>query len=154
GERWGELTSLLREQLELVSSKQEKLTHLRRLLVLFDERLGDLAQGSWAAAEILKLVPGDREALTRLEAILERSDDKPRLVQTLEYHTRYTATAEEKVNLVRRIARILHSDLGEVERAAGYWEQLGRLAPGDATALDALAEAYDKLGKPEDPARL
>ena len=154
GERWGELTKLLREQLELVSSKQEKLTHLRRLLALFDERLGDLAQGSWAAAEILKLVPGDREALTRLEAILERSDDKERLVQTLEYHTRYTATAEEKVHLIHRIADLLHNSLGDVEKATGYWEQLAKLAPGDPAALDALATAYEKLGKPEDLARV
>jgi tetratricopeptide (TPR) repeat protein len=154
GERWGELTSLLREQLELVSSKQEKLTHLRRLLVLFDERLGDLAQGSWAAAEILKLVPGDREALTRLEAILERSDDKERLVQTLEYHTRYTATAEEKVHLIHRIADLLQNSLGDVEKATPYWEQLAKLAPGDPAALDALATAYEKLNKPEDLARV
>jgi tetratricopeptide (TPR) repeat protein len=154
GERWGELTNLLREQLELVSSKQEKLTHLRRLLVLFDERLGDLAQGSWAAAEILKLVPGDREALTRLEAILERSDDKERLVQTLEYHTRYTATAEEKVHLIHRIADLLHNSLGDVEKATAYWEQLAKLAPGDPAALDALAAAYEKLNRPEDLARV
>jgi tetratricopeptide (TPR) repeat protein len=154
GERWAELTKLLRDQLELVSSKQEKLTHLRRLLVLYDERVGDLAQGSWAAAEILKLLPGDREALTRLEAILERSDDKQRLVQTLEYHTRYTATAEEKVHLIHRIADLLHNHLGEVEKATSYWEQLAKLAPGDPAALDALATAYEKLGKPEDLARV
>src|SRR5439155_23148192 len=43
GERWAELSKLLREQLELAGAKQEKLTLLRRLLVLYDERVGDLA---------------------------------------------------------------------------------------------------------------
>jgi golgin subfamily B member 1 len=154
GERYQELAKLLRDQLEVAASKQEKVGLLRRLLGIYDERLSDLAEASWSAAEILKLMPGDRDALHRLEAVLERSDDKARLVQTLEYHTRYVATAEEKVSIIRRIADLLHNHLGEVERATGYWEQLVRLAPGDGAALDALAEAYDKLGKAEDLARV
>lgn len=154
GEKWDELAKLLREQHDLSTAKQEKLNILRRLLPLYDERLGDLAEGSWAATEILKLVPGDRDALARLESILERSEDRPRLVQTLEYHLRYVGTNEEKVQLTRRIAELLHHGLGDVDRAAAYWEQLVKLSPADRTALASLAEAYQQLERPEDLARV
>ncbi len=154
GERWQDLAKLLRGQLELVTTKQEKLTLLRRLLVLYDERLAQATEGNWAATEILKLVPGDRDALARLEAILDRLDDKTQLVEILEYHVKYAATSEEKGRLVRRIADLLQNKLGEYERAAGYWEQLVRLVPGDSTALEALAAAYERLGRAEDLARI
>lgn len=154
GEKWGELATLLRQQMELAASKQEKLTLLRRLLTIYDERLKDTTEGAWAAAEILKLIPGERDAVTRLEAMLERTGDVDRLVQTLEYHIRYAGTADEKVRLVRRLAELLHNQVGDLERAAACWEQLIRLAPGDGAALVALATAYEKLKRPEDLVRI
>src|SRR2546427_11899089 len=44
-------------------SLHDALPILRRLLALYEERLADPSQASWAAAEILKLTPGDREAM-------------------------------------------------------------------------------------------
>ena len=152
-ERWSDLAALLRGQLE-AGNKQEKAANLRRLLLLYTDRLNQLAEGSWAAAEILKLAPGDRDALERLEAILEQSDDKERLVETLEYHTRYAATNEEKLRLYLRIADLLQNRIGDEERAMRWWEEILRLAPGDATALDALAAGYERLGRPEDLAKV
>ncbi len=35
-----------------------------------------------------------------------------------------------------------------------WWEEILRLAPGDATALDALAAGYERLGRPEDLAKV
>ena len=75
------LAQLLREQIDRADSKQERVSLLRRLLVIYDERLADLAQGQWAANEILKAVPGDRDTLTRLEGILERAGRAAELVQ-------------------------------------------------------------------------
>jgi golgin subfamily B member 1 len=153
-ERWGELAAMLRAQLESSATKQEKVGTLRRLLVLYQDKLGQMAEASWASAEILKLAPGDPEALERQEAILERGDDKTRLVETLEYHTRYAASNEEKLRLCLRIAELLQKEVGDHERAIKWWEEILALQPGDATALDALVEGYDKLGKGEELARV
>src|SRR5205823_4830279 len=54
-ERWPDLAQLLREQVEAIPAKAEKVALLRRLLALYEEHLGDPASASWAAAEILKL---------------------------------------------------------------------------------------------------
>ena len=156
-EREGDFAGLaktLRQQLDAAVTKQERVNLLRRLLVIYDERLTDLVEGSWTATEILKLVPGDREALNRLEGILERSDDMGRLVQTLEYHTRYAATVEEKIQIVRRIAEILQTRVGDLAAAAERWEQVARLSPDEGEALDVLAGLYQQLDKGADLARV
>ena len=152
-EQWAELATLLRNQVELTSVDAEKVNLLRRLLSLYEERLADLSSASWAAAQILKLLPGDRDALVRLESIFERSNDKPRLVKMLEYHLRYATTAEEKLGLVRRIADLLQNQLDDFDRAVAYWENVLKHVPGDQQALQALLAGYEKAGRLEDLAR-
>jgi tetratricopeptide (TPR) repeat protein len=153
-ERWADLAGLLRGQVEAISAKAEKLVFLRRLLALYQERLGDLHEGSWAAAEILKLAPGDREALEGLESILERGEDPRRLVDTLEYHLRYVSSPDEKIRIALRIADLLQNRIGDLDRAARWWEEILHLQPGDAAALDALATAYEQLGRTDELARV
>jgi tetratricopeptide (TPR) repeat protein len=150
-EQWAELAALLRNQVELTSVDAEKVNFLRRLLGLYEERLADPSSASWAAAQILKLLPGDRDALVRLESIFERSNDKPRLVKMLEYHLRHATNAEEKLALVRRIADLLQTD--DFDRAIPYWENVLKHVPGDQQALQALLAGYEKAGQPEDVAR-
>ena len=152
-EQWAELAALLRSQVEATSIDAEKVHLLRRLLGLYEERLADVSSASWAAAQILKLVPGDREALLRLESILERSSDKPRLVKMLEYHLRYSTSAEEKLGLVRRVADLLQNQVDDFDRAIPYWENILKHVPGDQQALQALLAGYEKAGRHEDLAR-
>ena len=152
-EQWAELAALLRSQVELTSLDAEKVNLLRRLLSLYEERLADLSSASWAAAQILKLLPGDRDALLRLEGIFERSNDRPRLVKMLEYHLRYATSAEEKLGLVRRIADLVQNQLDDFDRAIPYWENILKHFPGDQQALQALLAGYDKAGRLEDLAR-
>ncbi len=113
------LANALREQIELTSSKQERVGLLRRVLVIYDERTGDLVQGQWAANEILQAVPGDRDTLTRLERILERAGQPADLVRVLELHAHHAANPDEKLQLYRRIAEILYSKLQDPDRRGG-----------------------------------
>jgi tetratricopeptide (TPR) repeat protein len=153
-EQWAELAALLRKQVEATSVEAEKINLLRRLLGLYEERLADPSSASWAAAQILKLVPGDRDALVRLENIFEQSSDKPRLVKMLEYHLRYATTAEEKLGLVRRVAEILQNQVDDFDRAIPYWDNVLKHVPGDQQALLALLAGYEKAGRPEELARM
>jgi tetratricopeptide (TPR) repeat protein len=152
-EQWAELAALLRNQVELTTVDAEKLNLLRRLLGLYEERLSDLQSAAWAAAQILKLLPGDRDALVRVESIFERMNDKPRLVKMLEYHLRYAAAGEEKLGLVRHIADLLQNQLGDFDRAVPYWENVLKHVPGDQQALPALLAGYEKAGRLDELAR-
>jgi tetratricopeptide (TPR) repeat protein len=156
-EREGDFAGLaktLREQIDLSPSKQERVSLLRRLLVIYDERLSVLAEATWAASEILHAVPGDRDTLTRLEGILERSGDVRRLVVVLDQHTRYAANPDEKVQLIRRIAELLQGKLADPLAAAERWEEVARLDPDDARALDALSGIYTAQEKYAELARV
>jgi tetratricopeptide (TPR) repeat protein len=153
-ERWADLAPLLRNQCESAAAEAEKISILRRLLVIYMEKLADLPAASLAATQILKFLPGDNDALLRLETILEQSGDKPRLVKMLEYHLRYAGAASEKLHLIKRIAGLLQKDLGDYAKAIPYWEKVVKHVPDDVVAIDALLVAYAHLDRHEDLARV
>jgi golgin subfamily B member 1 len=148
------LARTLRNQIEVAPSKQEKVSLLRRLLVLYDERLNDVDAGAWSASEILKLVPGDRDTLSRLEDLLAGAGDHAGLVQTLDYHAQHASTPDEQVEILVRAADLLGTALGDTAGAAARWEEVVRLDPDDERALDALTEIYGRLEQHADLARI
>ncbi len=148
------LAKTLREQIDLTTAKQERVSLLRRLLAIDDERLANLAEGAWAAAEILQIVPGDRDTLTRLEGILERSGEHARLCEVLEQHAAVASNTDEKVPLVRQMAEIYQLKLNDLPRAAERWEEVARLDPGDTRALEALTSIYTESEKLTELARI
>jgi tetratricopeptide (TPR) repeat protein len=148
------LAGALREQIETAPTLQERVTLLRKLLAIYDERLADLAQGEWAANEILQAVPGDRDTLTRLEGILERGGDARKLATVLDQHVKYAAGPDEKVALVARVAELHQGPLQDPAGAALRWEEVVRLDPDDARALGALEGLYAALEKPAELARV
>ncbi len=154
GERYAELAPLLRSQIEIAATDAEKVSILRRLVAIYVEKLADLPAASLDAAQILKFVPGDNDALLQLESILEKSGDKPRLVKMLEYHLRYAASSDEKLHIIKHIAGLLQDDLGEVAKAVPYWEKVVKHVPNDERAIDALLLAYEHLARSEDLARI
>lgn len=154
GERWADLAPLLREQIEIAPADGEKVALLRRLLTIYTEKLNDLPAASLAATQILKFIPGDNDALLRLEGILEQSGDKPRLVKMLEYHLRYAGSANEKLHIIKRIAGLLQDQLGDFAKAIPYWEKIVKHVRGDEQAIDALLVAYQHVGRHEDLARI
>jgi tetratricopeptide (TPR) repeat protein len=148
------LAQSLREQVTATAGMQERVTLLRKLLAIYDERLNDLAQGEWAANEILTAVPGDRDTLTRLEGILEKAGDAGKLAGVLDQHVKYASGPDEKVQLVVRLAELLQGPLQNPAGAAERWEEVVRLDPDDGRALEALTTLYTALGRPDELARV
>jgi len=122
------------------AKRAERLTMLRRLAILYETRLADVDGVVYAASAVLELLTGDRDALERMERVLDKAGD-PRLEQTLEYHAAASSSPAERAKLLKRLARIAaarHDDLAALER----WEQTLRASPADRDALAALAELY------------
>ena len=105
-------------------SKQERVSLLRRLLVIYDERLNNLAEGD---------LGGERDPAGRSPAIATRSRGSRRCwsapatcaswSSVLEQHTKYAANPDEKVQLLRRAAELVQDKL---QRSAGRGRALGR----------------------------
>ncbi|HUS32223.1 MAG TPA: tetratricopeptide repeat protein, partial [Kofleriaceae bacterium] len=125
-----------------VAKRSERLTTLRRLAQIYETRLADVDGVVYACRGVLELLSGDRDALDRMERVLEKAHD-PRLEQTLEYHAQASASPAERAKLLRRLAKMAterQDDVVALER----WEATLRASPGDPDALAALAGLYER----------
>ncbi|MEZ4360851.1 MAG: hypothetical protein R3B48_11780 [Kofleriaceae bacterium] len=125
-----------------VTKRSERLTAFRRLAQLCETRLADVDGVVFACSGVLELLPGDRDALDRMERVLERAGD-PRLEQTLEYHASVAASPAERTKLLRRLAKLAQAADDELT-ALDRWEQALRTSPTDPEALAALAILYER----------
>ncbi|HET9626006.1 MAG TPA: hypothetical protein VFP84_31815, partial [Kofleriaceae bacterium] len=124
-----------------VAKRAERLTMLRRLALLYETRLADVDGVVYASSAVLELLSGDRDALERMERVLEKAND-PRLEQTLEYHAAAASSPAERAKLLKRLAKLAtarEDDLAALER----WEQTLRASPADPDALAALSRLYE-----------
>jgi tetratricopeptide (TPR) repeat protein len=129
-----------------VAKRVERLTTLRRLAAMYEQRLADVDGVVFSCTAILEILPGDRDALDRLERVLDQAGDFARLEQTLEYHAEAATGPAEKAKVMRRLARLArdrHDDVAALDR----WERLLKAAPGDAEALGAAATLYERAGR-------
>jgi tetratricopeptide (TPR) repeat protein len=125
-----------------VAKRSERLTVLRRLAQIYETRLADVDGVVFACGAILELLAGDRDALERMERVLEKAND-PRLEQTLEYHAAAAGSPAERAKLLKRLAK-LASERGDDVNALERWEQTVRASPSDPDALAALSGLYER----------
>jgi tetratricopeptide (TPR) repeat protein len=125
-----------------VAKRSERLTTLRRLAILYETRLADVDGVVFACGAVLELLTGDRDALDRMERVLEKAGD-PRLEATLEYHAAASSSPAERAKLLKRLAKIA-SERGDDVVALERWEQALRASPADPDALAALATLYER----------
>ncbi|HTJ47125.1 MAG TPA: tetratricopeptide repeat protein [Kofleriaceae bacterium] len=163
----GGLASTLRRQLELearkltggesgragtqpkewpVAKRMERLTVLRRLAAMCETRTQDVDGVVYACTGILEILPGDRDALDRMERVLDKAGDSLRLEQTLEYHAASATGPAERAKVLRRLAK-LAADQGDDTRALERWEQTLRAVPTDHEALEAAASLFERAGR-------
>ncbi len=126
-----------------VGKRVERLTALRRLGTMCESRLGDADGVVFACGGVLEILPGDRDALDRMERVLEQAGDVERLVQTLEYHAASATGPAERAKVLRRLARMA-AETGDDARALDRWEQALRAAPTDEEILSAVADLYER----------
>ncbi len=129
-----------------VAKRMERLTLLRRLAVLCETRTSDVDGVVYACTGVLEILPGDRDALDRMERVLDKAGDAQRLEQTLEYHAASATGPAERAKVLRRLAR-LAADQGDDARALDRWEQTLRAVPTDAEALAAAAALYERASR-------
>ena len=89
---------------------------------------------------------GDKDALDRLERVLEQAGDRDRLVQTLEYRASAAAGPAERARVLRRLAAMVGDD-GDDLRALELLEQALRAAPTDGDLLAELADRYERAAR-------
>jgi len=125
-----------------VAKRVERLTSLRRLATMCEQRLADVEGVVFACTGILEILPGDRDALDRMELVLEKAGDTRRLEQTLEYHA-----ASAKGRRARQGAAPAGAHRRGARRSGGRDGAVGagrQGRPNDPDALAALANLYER----------
>jgi len=135
-----------------VAKRAERLTMLRRLALLYETRLADVDGVVYASSAVLELLQGDRDALDRMERVLEKAND-PRLEKTLEYHAASSTSPAERAKLLKRLAKLAaerQDDMAALDR----WEQTLKASPSDPDALAALSELYERVQRWQELAQI
>ena len=109
---------------------------------ILDARIKDPERAieAWRAA--LASRPDHQDAFVALERLLEDAGRTAELCETLEKHAEVVVEAPRRETLMRRMAGLFETPLGDLPKAIAAWRSVLDLDQGNALALDALARLY------------
>lgn len=152
---------LLRQQVGLVTDRAERLSLLRRMMALCDQRMlqrgesidaqDSLGMTIWVCRALLTELPNDRDALKRLSDALQLLGNKGELVDVLEAYLKVAPTPREKLGLHRQIAKI-SEDNADLARTVSHLERAVRICPPGPESEEVLCElarVYGLQGRTE-----
>ncbi|MEM6295755.1 MAG: tetratricopeptide repeat protein [Myxococcota bacterium] len=146
---YDQVVEMLREQYERSRSNTERVSLLRRLAELWHHELESPDEAVWACEEILHQAPADRDSMARLQQILEEQEQYEALYEVLERELDQSGSAEGRSKIMRRMARLAEHDLGDDDRAARLWTDLGTGEPS-LEILDKRIFLYERSGRYEE----
>lgn len=130
-----------RQELELLegSARVDVLVELARIAgqELF---LPEQARAYWR--QVLELEPAHEAAVAALQELSVEQEDWPGYVRLLETQLESATTKKKKVEILQEMGEILHTRLGEEERALSLFAQICELSPFNSHARDFLQRAW------------
>ncbi|MGO9837833.1 MAG: tetratricopeptide repeat protein [Polyangiaceae bacterium] len=160
--RWDRLAQLLERRLQgAVGDDRTELE--QRLGTLLFIRLGDASGALTYLEQVLRVRPGATEARQLVEKILDvpelrsraaivleavyaERDEVPELVRVLEIHLEFASGANERRDLVRRVAELRDERLRDDAGALEAFARLLPLDPDDARARQRMLEISKRTG--------
>jgi cellulose synthase operon protein C len=89
--------------------------------------------------------PPDAELLAEMRGLARATDDLGRYAGVLTAAAKRAESDAARLEILREIAP-LHAELGEVEQATACYEEIARLDPADAQAIELLERAANERG--------
>ncbi len=166
-ERWGDLADVLRREIRLAQNDEEIVALQFRLGQLFEQNLRDVDSAIGVYDEILKADGGHAPTLAALEllfaegvkqieiaGILEPlyriAEQWERLVKIYEVQLEKLGNAEERMQLIQKIAETHEQRLVDQPSAFIWWAQAVREAPSSELAIEEVERAGRGLPHVED----
>ncbi len=164
-QRWGRLAQLLERRLEAAVG-DERLDLQQRLGTLLFGRIGDASAALSYLEQVLRERPAATEARQLVEKILDvpelraraaivleavytERDEVPELVRVLEIHLEFATGADERRDLLRRVAELRDERLRDDAGAFDAFARLLPLDPDDARARHRMLEIARRLNAQE-----
>lgn len=148
-ENWERLLSLHEVQLHFIEGGDDRVGLMHRMVEIAETQAGDAsAAAQWMQRALLEN-PSDEQSITECERLAGALNEWSQLADTYAEAIESTQSAEAKVDLGRRLARVYEEELGDVDRAEETFRFVLSVQPTDEDSLVALDRIYVANGSYE-----
>jgi|GEM_PF-1515908 len=109
---------------------------------ILDARIKDPERAIEAWRQALASRPDHQDAFVALERLLADAARTEELCETLEKHAEVVVEAQKREALIRRVAALYESPLGDLAKSIASWRAVLDIDQENPEALDALARLY------------
>ena len=149
-EAWQKLYELLVLKLEVLEDDFDKMTLLRQLGSIAEEKLSDLPQAFAAYASALSFASDDAGLIQQLERLAEVIENWSDLAEALESVRKEIDDDFNRLQITLKLALLYVDKLGQLEAAEGCFKEVIEADPEQSEALVQLERIYQALERPLD----
>ncbi|MBM4321880.1 MAG: hypothetical protein FJ125_18575, partial [Deltaproteobacteria bacterium] len=144
--KWNAVVDLLKREAEELPDTQvaAKVAVYKEMVEIYRDQLRLDVMVNTTYQSLLKVDPGNLEALDALAEQLEKMRRWPDLVGVLQKRVELLETAAEKIALHKRLANLFAERFSNQAEAIKAYEAVLELAPQDGEAIAYLKEMYEK----------
>ncbi|MCY1047768.1 Adventurous gliding motility protein K [Corallococcus sp. bb12-1] len=140
--RFAELVSMFEQDLLQTNDRDQLITTLNKMAVIYEDRLGDLDHAIECMKRILDLASDHLPTLRNLARLYERAGRYRELLETNDLEASFAGDTKQVLSLLHRNAEILDEHLKDRVGAISAYERVLALSPSYLPALKALGRLY------------
>lgn len=145
--RFAELVAMYEQDLLQTSDRDQLITTLNKMAVVYEDRLGDLEHAIECMKRILDLASDHLPTIRNLARLYERAGRYRELLETHDLEASLAGDTKQVLSLLHRNAEILDEHLKERAGAIAAYERVLALSPSYLPALKALGRLYAQDGR-------
>ncbi|MCY1014199.1 tetratricopeptide repeat protein [Pyxidicoccus sp. MSG2] len=145
--RFAELVAMYEQDLLQTSDRDQLITTLNKMAVVYEDRLGDLDHAIECMKRILDLASDHLPTIRNLARLYERASRFRELLETNDLEASLAGDTKQVLSLLHRNAEILDEHLKDRAGAISAYERVLALSPSYLPALKALGRLYAQDGR-------
>jgi tetratricopeptide (TPR) repeat protein len=140
--RFAELVAMYEQDLVQTSDRDQLITTLNKMAVVYEDRLSDLDHAIECMKRILDLASDHLPTIRNLARLYERAARYRELLETHDLEASLAGDTKQVLSLLHRNAEILDEHLKDRAGAISAYERVLALSPSYLPALKALGRLY------------
>ncbi len=147
-EKWEDVLRTKTRHLDIAGG-DERVNLLVEIGELASTKLNDRTTAAKSFVAALDERPDDRRLLTKLMQLYSEDKDWNKLVDVVLRLAEFVDDPKQKVKYLHTAAIVMHRQLGDTDRAIGFYEQVLEIEPEFERAESELVDLLTEAGRPE-----
>ncbi len=152
-EKWEDVIKTKNRHLDMAEG-DDRIALLIDMGDIASTKLKDSTRAAKSYVAALEERPDDRKLLTKLMQLYSEEKDWGKLVDVVVKLASFVDDGKQKAKYLHTAANICSRQMGDLDRALGFYEEVLRLDPEAEKALNEVIEVRRQQGKHEDVVRL